>query len=58
VRLSADMTSGRIVRRLKNRDFDTPTTAARVAGRLYAVNARFSVQNPMPTTKYEVVRVR
>jgi sugar lactone lactonase YvrE len=57
VRLSADGTSGRIVRRLKDPDFDTPTTAALVAGRLYAVNARFGVQNPKPTTKYDVVRV-
>jgi sugar lactone lactonase YvrE len=57
VRLSADGTSGRIVRRLKDRDFDTPTTAARIAGRLYAVNARFSVQKPNARTRYQVVRV-
>ena len=45
------------MRRIKDADFDTPTTAARIAGRLYAVNARFTVQKPKPTTKYQVVRV-
>ncbi len=57
VRLDAGLRSGRIVRRIKDADFDTPTTAALIAGRLYAVNARFTVQNPKPTTKYQVVRV-
>jgi sugar lactone lactonase YvrE len=57
VRLNRRMTRGRIVRRLKDPDFDTPTTAARVAGRLYAVNARFSVQSPDENTTYDVVRV-
>jgi len=57
VRLNRGMTAGRIVRRLRDRDFDTPTTAARIAGRLYAVNARFSVENPTPRTRYQVVRV-
>jgi hypothetical protein len=57
VRLNADMTSGRIVRRLRDRDFDFPTTAAFIAGRLYAVNARFTVENPDENTEYDVVRV-
>ena len=57
VRLNAGMTSGRIVRRLRDPDFDVPTTAAIIGGRLYAVNARFSVQNPDENTKYDVVRV-
>jgi sugar lactone lactonase YvrE len=56
VRLNRDMTSGRIVRTLRDEDFDIPTTAALVAGRLYAVNARFTVE-PTPTTRYQVVRV-
>jgi sugar lactone lactonase YvrE len=57
VRLDAGLRSGRIVRRIKDADFDTPTTAARIAGRLYAVNARFSVQKPTAKTRYDVVRV-
>jgi sugar lactone lactonase YvrE len=57
VRLNRDLTSGRIARTLKDEDFDTPTTAARVAGRLYAVNARFSVEEPDEETTYDVVRV-
>ena len=57
VRLNRAMTSGRIVRRLTDDDFDTPTTAARIAGRLYAVNARFSVEEPDEDTTYDVVRV-
>jgi hypothetical protein len=56
VRLNRDMTSGRIVRRLRDEDFDTPTTVARVAGRLYAVNSRFTVE-PTPRTRYQVVLV-
>lgn len=57
VRLDADLRSGRIVRRIKDPDFDTPTTLARIAGRLYAVNARFTVSKPTAKTKYQVVRV-
>jgi hypothetical protein len=57
VRLNRRMTRGRIVRRIEDPDFDTPTTAARIAGRLYAVNARFSVAEPTPATTYDVVRV-
>jgi sugar lactone lactonase YvrE len=57
VRLNRAMTSGRIVRRLRDEDFDTPTTAARIAGRLYAINARFSVEEPDEETTYDVVRV-
>jgi sugar lactone lactonase YvrE len=57
VRLDAGLRSGRIVRRIKDPDFETPTTLARIAGRLYAVNARFTVQKPTAKTKYQVVRV-
>ena len=41
VTLSADFTSGRISRTIASRDFDVPTTVARIGNRLYAVNARF-----------------
>jgi hypothetical protein len=57
VRLDRGLTRGRIVRTLADEDFDTPTTAARIAGRLYAVNARFSVEEPDENTEYQVVRV-
>lgn len=56
VRLSRSGRSGRIVARIEDPDFDVPTTIAAVAGRLYAVNARFGTP-PTPATPYSVVRV-
>jgi sugar lactone lactonase YvrE len=41
VTLSPDLTSGRVVRTISSRDFDVPTTVARIGNRLFAVNARF-----------------
>jgi sugar lactone lactonase YvrE len=56
VRLSRSGRSGRIVAHVEDPDFDVPTTIAVVAGRLYAVNARFGTP-PTPSTPYSVVRV-
>ncbi len=50
--------SGRLVDTLTDPDFIVPTTVARIAGSLYAVNARFgSPPVPTPDTEYTVVRV-
>ncbi|MCP9489681.1 MAG: hypothetical protein MSC31_07360 [Solirubrobacteraceae bacterium MAG38_C4-C5] len=57
VRLDADFEEGRIVRELRDEDFDVPTTIARFGNALYAVNARFG-SAPMPETEDDdVVRV-
>lgn len=41
---------------LRDPDFDTPTTVARIGLLLYAINARFNTP-PMTDTTYDVVRV-
>ncbi|NYG54288.1 superoxide dismutase [Nocardioides perillae] len=56
VELSADGTSGEVVRTLTDDDFDVPTTVARFGGSLYLPNARFSTP-PTPTTEYWVTRI-
>lgn len=60
VRLSGDLQSGDVVRRLTDDDFATPTTATFALGRLYAVNARFAdlAGGADPATlPFEIVRV-
>lgn len=57
IRLSRDLEEGRIVGALTSEAFDVPTTAARFGRSLYAVNAKFGTP-PLPTTPYEIVRVR
>ncbi len=54
--LSEDLTSGVVVDRLSNPNFDVPTTLAVFGDALYAVNAKFNTP-PTPSTPYEVVRV-
>jgi sugar lactone lactonase YvrE len=56
VRLSADLSSGRVTRTIRSRAFDVPTTIARIDGRLYAVNARFGT-TPTARTRYWVTGV-
>lgn len=56
VRLSADFRSGTVEEVLTHPGLRFPSTIARFANALYAVNARFDV-TPEPTTEYEVVRV-
>ena len=57
VRLSHNLTKGKVLRFLTDPDLDVPTTLARHGHRLYAVNARFSTP-PTPTTTYSVVLVK
>lgn len=56
LRLRQGATTARFVRLLTDSDLDVPSTATVAAGRLWAVNARFSTA-PTPTTPYHVVRV-
>lgn len=56
VALSEDLATGRVVREITDPDFAVPTTIARAAGALYAVNAKFGTP-PTPETPYEIVRV-
>src|SRR5215218_10267621 len=56
VSLQADLASGRVTRTIASRQFDVPTTVARVGNRLYAANARFTT-TASPTTRYWVTRV-
>jgi sugar lactone lactonase YvrE len=56
--LTTDLSSGEVVTRLTDPDFDVPTTIDELGSRLYAVNARFGVANPGdPATAYEVVQL-
>lgn len=56
VELNDDLTAGTVVDTLTSPEFKVPTTVAGFGDRLYAVNARFDVQSPMPDTAYQVVQ--
>ncbi len=56
VRLERRARTGRVARLVTDPDFDVPTTLARTAGRLYAVNARFGTP-PGPDVDYDIVKV-
>lgn len=56
VRLAKDLTSGEVVRTITNDNFNVPTTVAAFGKALYAVNAKFGVEDPA-NTPYEIVRV-
>jgi sugar lactone lactonase YvrE len=57
ISLAANLASGRVVTRLTDPDFDTPTTIDDLGRRLYAVNARFGIANP-GSAAYQVVQLR
>jgi hypothetical protein len=57
VELDPGFGSGTVVDTLTSPAFDVPTTLARFAGALYAVNARFGTP-ATPLTPYDVVRLR
>jgi sugar lactone lactonase YvrE len=57
VKLSGDLTSGRIVKEIHDEDFEVPSTIAASKRGLYVVNAKFNIATPTPDTPYEVVRV-
>ncbi len=51
VKLERDLESGDVVERVRDGDFDIPTTVAQRGDRLYLVNARFTTP-PTPQTEY------
>ena len=57
VRLNRFGTSGRVVTKVTDPRFDTPTAVAIFGDRLYLPNARFGT-TPTPTTPYDAVAVR
>ncbi len=50
VRLSGDLTAGRVVQTVTDPSFRTPTTAALAQGRLVVVNSQFGATSPGPFT--------
>jgi sugar lactone lactonase YvrE len=56
VNLRADLRRGTVTRTIRSRNFDVPTTVARIGDRLYAVNARFGT-TPSARTRYWIARV-
>jgi sugar lactone lactonase YvrE len=56
VRLSAGLTSGRVAKTIASRNFDVPTTVARIGNNLFAVNARFGTTGTA-NTPYWIARV-
>lgn len=56
IKLDKGLTSGTVLKRLKNPDFDVPTTIDRFGNHLYAVNARFGPA-PTPDTPYWITAV-
>ncbi|MEU2660003.1 superoxide dismutase [Streptomyces sp. NPDC007325] len=57
LRLNAAGTEGRVLRRVRDDRFDTPTTVAAFGDRLYLPNARFGASQD-PEEKYDVIAVR
>lgn len=60
IRLSKDLTSGTVQRRITSEDFDVPTTVARIGSRLYLPNARFrTAPEPPPADgRYWITQVK
>jgi sugar lactone lactonase YvrE len=56
VKLRPDLARGTVTRAIKSRNFDVPTTVARIGNRLYAVSARFGT-TPSARTRYWIARV-
>ena len=57
IRLSKDLASGTVQELIKSKDFDVPTTVARIGNRLYLPNARFTTP-PAPDTRYWITQVK
>lgn len=56
VRLSRDLGAGQLVTTITHPNFNVPTTIARFGAALYAVNAKFGINDPQ-NAGYEIVRV-
>jgi sugar lactone lactonase YvrE len=57
VKLDRRLSTGTVVARITDPDFDVPTTIDEFGNRLYAVNARFTT-TPTPTTPYWLAQFR
>lgn len=55
IRLDRNGSSGKLTGYLRSKAFDVPTTVARIAGRLYLPNARFTTPD---ATQFSVTRLR
>lgn len=55
--LSSDRTTGEVVNKIRSKDFDVPTTVARIGKSLFAVNARFGNKRP-ERAAYWITRLR
>ena len=56
-KLNGQLTSGVLTDQITSADFAIPTTATWAAGDLWAVNARFDVEDPPPDLPYWITRV-
>jgi hypothetical protein len=57
-KLNGQLTAGALTSQIESADFAIPTTATWAAGDLWAVNARFDIENPPPPNlRYWVTRV-
>jgi sugar lactone lactonase YvrE len=57
IALAPDLQRGEVVDTITSPAFDVPTTVAAFGDRLYAVNARFGIPNPL-SAEYSIVQVR
>ena len=57
VRLGSQLAAGTVLGDITDPGLDVPTTATVAAGRLWAVNARFEIMPPTPTTKYWITQL-
>jgi hypothetical protein len=56
-KLNGQLTAGALTSQIESDGFAIPTTATWAAGDLWAVNARFDVENPPPDLPYWITRV-
>ncbi|HEX8628729.1 MAG TPA: superoxide dismutase, partial [Catenuloplanes sp.] len=57
-RLNDQLTTATLLQEITSPAFDIPATVTALGPWLYAVNARFNVEQPTPQTTYNVIRVR
>lgn len=57
IKMKRDLSSGRVVDRITQDNFDVPTTLAKFGHSLYAPNAKFGTVEDPDTAPYEIVRI-
>ena len=58
IRLNKQVTAGTVTKVITNKNFETPTTAAKFGNTLAVVQAKFDTGFPPTADTYEVVLVR